>query len=192
MATNGQQIAQAQVAQQAATQAGQGEGRLIQGGQNAQGSQAQAGISAGEGNASQQGEGQAQGSGGNSPGSAGAGAGQGSSEGGDSQGSEADSSPIGQNNQPGDGGLTTYEPIYAPQRLGGSSSAEVALPGSGQPGDQVIGEENLAPGNPGESRVPYTEVLPDYTEAVRLAVENGQVPILLRSLIRKYFISLEP
>lgn len=194
LAETGQQVAQSQAASQAAAQASQGQERLIQAGkspgQTAQGNQGtQPGQSQG-----QIGEGQGSGSasGELGQGTGGAGAGEGESAGQEGQGPEAGADPIGQNNQAGDGGLKTYEEIFTPQRLGGSGSEEVQLPGSNQPGDQVVGQGDTIPGDPNASRVPYVEVLPDYAEAYRRAIENGQVPIPLRQLIREYFSSLEP
>ncbi len=195
LAETGQQVAQSQAASQAAAQASQGQERLIQAGsspgqQQAQGNQ---GTQPGQ-NQGQIGEGQGSGSasGESSQGTGGAGAGAGESAGQEGQGPEAGADPIGQSNQAGDGGLRTYEEIYSPQRLGGSGSEEVQLPGSDQPGDQVIGQGDTTPGDPNASRVPYIDVLPDYVEAYRRAIENGQVPIPLRLLVRDYFSSLEP
>jgi hypothetical protein len=66
------------------------------------------------------------------------------------------------------------------------------LPGTGQEGDQVVGQGDTAPGDQNLSRVPYVDVLPNYTEAYRQAFESGRVPVGLRALVRKYFSSLEP
>jgi len=170
----GQNLAQAQAAAQAVAQLSQGEQQMV----------AQAGQSAGS--ASQSGSTQQAGQ--NSTG----GAGRGEQIGESGTGSEAGTSPIQQNNAPGDGGESQYEQIYAPQRLGGSQGEDVQLPGSGQPGDQVIGQSAAAPGAPGLSSVPYTEALPTYQDAYRQAIESGQIPFHLRSLIRDYFGSLEP
>jgi hypothetical protein len=192
LANTGQQIAQAQTAQQAAEQISQGQQRLIQAGSGqSQASQPGAGGQTGQGQGSQ-GQGTSDQSG-NSNGNGGSsGAGQGESTGQESEGPEAGADPIQQNNQAGDGGIRTYEEIYAPQRLGGASGEEVALPESGADGDQSIGEGAAEPGNSNPSRVPYIDVLPGYTEAYRKAVEAGQVPVSLQALVKKYFSSLEP
>jgi hypothetical protein len=192
LTNTGQQIAQAQAAVQAAEKIGQGQGRLIQAGSGqAQDSQSGTVDQTGQGQGSQgQGTGNQAGSSGGMGG--GSGAGQGESAGQEGEGSEAGADPIQQNNQAGDGGTRTYEEIYAPQRLGGSSGDEVALPESGANADQIIGEGAAEPGSSNPSRVPYIDVLPGYTEAYRKAVEAGQVPVSLQALVKKYFSSLEP
>jgi hypothetical protein len=120
------------------------------------------------------------------------GAGTGEQPAGAAPGGEASPDPIGQDNRPGDGGERVYEQIYAPQRLGEEGGETVTLPGSGQPGDQVIGEGEVAPGMENPSSVPYVEVYPAYLQAYRQAVESGRVPLHLRSIVREYFSSLEP
>ncbi len=196
LSQSGQQIHQAQLAGQAAAQAAQGQQRLIQAGRNAggqpAGSQASSGQAGSQGSAESNGQGSGQGSGVQPNGSSGGGAGRGEGSGDGGPGPEAGSNPIGQGNGPGDAGEHTYEPIYAPQRLGGSGGEDVTLPGSGQPGDQVLGQGNTTPGAPGESSVPYVEVLPFYEQAYRQAIESGQVPLFLRDVVRKYFSSLQP
>jgi hypothetical protein len=192
VANTGQQIAQAQAARQVAAQISQGQGRLIQAG-SGQSQEAQAGT-AGQTGSEQGNQGQASGS---QPGSTGEnaggnGAGEGESAGEAGEGPEAGANPIGQNNQAGDGGIQSYEEIYAPQRLGGTSNDEIALPESDKAGDQVIGEGAAAPGDSNPSYVPYIDVLPNYTEAYRRAIESGKVPASLQQLVKKYFSSLEP
>lgn len=178
---SGQSLAQAQAAAQAAAQLGQGQQQMVaQAGQASISSQGQAGPGS-QGGANQQ-------AGQNSAGGAGRGEQTGESE----TGGEAGTAPIQQNNAPGDGGESQYEQIYAPQRLGGSEGQDVQLPGSGQPGEQVIGQSEAAPGSPGLSTVPYTEALPSYQDAYHQAIESGEIPIHLRPLIRDYFSSLEP
>ena len=192
LANTGQQIAQAQTARQAAEQINQGQERLIQAGSGqAQTSQPGAGGQTGQGQGSQ-GQGTGDHSGISSGNGGGSGAGEGESTGQEGEGPEAGADPIQQNNQAGDGGIRIYEEIYAPQRLGGSSGDEVALPESRADGDQIIGEGAAEPGNSNPSRVPYIDVLPGYTEAYRKAVEAGQVPVSLQALVKKYFSSLEP
>lgn len=189
LANTGQQIAQSQAASQAAGQVSQGQDRLIQAG-GSQGQQAQVGQP-GQGQGSQR-QGSNNQSGNSSQGTGGSGAGEGESAGQEGQGPEAGADPIGQDNKAGDGGMRSYEEIFAPQRLGGSGGEEVNLPGSGQPGDQIMGQGDTTPGDPNASRVPYVDVLAEYTEAYRQAIESGQVPVTMRALVRKYFSSLEP
>ncbi len=178
-----QSIQQAGAVQQAQVGAASGQERIIQAGQNAQNlEQGQPGAGQGQGAGQSPGQGQ----------SGGSGAGSGQSSGSEGQGPEAGNDPISQNNKPGDGGLSQYEPVYAPTHLGGSGGEEVILPGSDQPGGDVTGLSNTSPGDENPSTVPYVDVFPSYVEAYRQAIENGQVPPALRSLVKKYFSSLEP
>jgi len=188
LANTGQRIAGAQAAGQVAAQIAQGEGRLVQAGRNAQAQTAQ-----GQGQGQGQGESQGQGQGaGQQPGQGGgSGAGEGTGNQDTGSGAEAGSSPIDQGNRPGDGGLVPYERIYSPERLGGTGGDDVQLPNSGEQGD-VIGLADTSPGDPGASSVPYNQVYAAYAQAVRQAIDNGQVPPSLRSIVREYFSSLEP
>lgn len=215
MQSTAQQAAQAQAAQQAANQAAQGQQQVIQSGQpqnqtaqngqsqqgqgqQGQGQQGQAQGQNGQGQG-QNGQGQGQGQNGQGQGqqgnggqgqNSGSGAGQGTSQGGAS-GNEAGNNPIGQGNNPGDGGMTGFEPIGSAPNLGDSGDT-ITLPNSGETGDNVVGQGNVDPGVPGSSTVPYTDVLPTYSEAATQAIENGLVPPGYRDLIRNYFSSLEP
>jgi hypothetical protein len=203
MSQTAQQVAQSNVARKVSAQMGQGRQRMIaagrsEQGQTAQGNQTGAGNQSGQGNQAGQGNQPGQGSGQNGSsaqnGSAGSGsgAGRGTGDSGDAQGPEAGSKPIDQNNGPGDGGEKTYEPIYAPQRLGGSGEDTVTLPGSGDPNGEVMGQSGVTPGTNNASQVPYTQVFAEYANAYRQAIDTGQVPPQLRDLIRQYFSSLEP
>jgi hypothetical protein len=120
------------------------------------------------------------------------GAGRGEGGGDLGTGPEAPAAPIPSDNGPGDGGERAYDPVYAPQNLGGDDTAGVHLDGSGAPGDQILGQGPLAPGAPGGSVVPYVDVLPSYLAAYRQALQGGQAPPHLRALIRDYFSSLQP
>ncbi len=173
MAQAGQGQAMNQAASQAAGQMQQGAGQVIAagGGQNA----AQAGAGS-----SQAGSGQ------------GAGSGTGTGNNPNAQSGEAGASPIPQNNQPGDGGETTYEQIYAPNLLGGEGGPQVGLnSGSGEQGE-VIGQGPATPGGEGQSLVPYTEAFGRYEEVNRRAIESGQIPFEFTQIIRSYFDSLKP
>ncbi|GAB4504892.1 MAG: hypothetical protein Fur0043_18870 [Anaerolineales bacterium] len=180
LADAGQQMAFSQAAGQSARQLQQGAGRV---------------LAAGGGGQRNQGASNAQGGAGNSQGGAaagGAGAGQGEGEANSSQlGDEAGSSPIPQNNGPGDGGERAYEPIYAPSLLGGEAGPLVGLPESGEEGE-VIGVGPTAPGQESQSLVPYSEVYAQYEEVNRRALENGQVPLQFMQIIRNYFDALKP
>ena len=186
LAQTGQQIAGSQAAGEAASQVGQGQQQMLQSGL---GQQAQSGQGQGEG----QGEGQGDGSS-TQAGDAGAGggSGEGSGDAGDAQGSEAGEDPISQGNGPGDGGESAYEPIYAPEHLGGEGGADVTLPTSDDPNGEVVGQGNATPGDPNQSSVPYVEAYPYYEQFYRQALENGRVPMSMREYVRRYFSSLEP
>lgn len=169
MAQAGQQQALNQAAGQAAGQMQQGAGQVIAagGGQHA----AQTGA-----DSSQASSGQGAGTG-NNP---------------NAQSGEASDSPLLQNNQPGDGGETTYEQIYAPSLLGGEGGPQVGLnSGSGEQGE-VIGQGPTAPGGESQNLVPYTDVLGRYEEVNRRAIESGQIPFEFTQIVRSYFDSLKP
>lgn len=190
---NGDSAAAQQALSQAAqtmTQAGQGQAMNQAASQAAGQMQQGAGqvIAAGGGqNAAQTGAGSSQGSSGQ-----GAGSGAGTGNNPNAQSGEAGPSPIPQNNQPGDGGETSYEQIYAPNLLGGEGGPQVGLnSGSGEQGE-VIGQGPITPGGEGQNLVPYTEVFGRYEEINRRAIESGQIPFEFTQIIRNYFDSLKP
>ncbi len=95
-----------------------------------------------------------------------------------------------QSDAPADGGERPPE-IYAPQRVGGEGGEQVEVPG--QPGQGAPAQEGQFAENPtGEASVPYSEVFPDYSEAVNQALESGYIPLGMRSLIQQYFSRLDP
>jgi hypothetical protein len=168
MGQTGQQIAAANAARNAAGQLAQSGQQIAQvGGGGGQG---------GEGSSTQPGE-DGQGGG------AGRGEGDGAAEGGPAGPMETD-------NAPGDGGIRAFEPIYAPQRLGGEGGPEMELPQSGDPGELV---RELA-SNPeiGQSTVPYNLVYANYVDAANQALQEQHIPLGLRGYVRDYFSSLEP
>jgi hypothetical protein len=183
LAQAGQQIASSQTASQAASQMQQGAGQVLAAG-------------GGQQQANQPGQGQGPGQGSNqssqTAGNGGAGSGSGSDSGTNSTGSEAGSDPIAQNNGPGDGGVSSYEQIYAPQLLGGEGGPQVNLPSSGQNGGDVIGQGPTTPGEPGTSTVPYNEVYAQYEQINNQAMENSDIPPSFIQIIKNYFDSLKP
>jgi hypothetical protein len=182
LARAGQQVTFSQTASQAASQLQQGAGEVLAaGGGGQQGSQTGQNQPGGPG--SSQGE--------QANGSAGSGAGQGSGTGESPTGDEAGSSPIPQDNGPGDGGETSYEQIYAPTLLGGESGPQMDLPGSDDEGE-VIGQGPTTPGDPGTSLVPYSEVYSQYEQIKNQAIENGEIPVQFSEIIKDYFDSLKP
>ena len=199
------QAAQAAQAAQSAVQAAAGELQALQGDLQAaqtaalaaQGlAQAQANLSGGAGAAMGQGNTQGAGSGSSSSASqnsaSGGGAGRGEGDGEGDGGQTAGTTPIQTSNGPGDGGLTPYEMLYIPQRLGGEAGPDVNLPGGDTPGETVVGEQERPLGDPGGLQVPYVEALPYYEAVNRQAIDSGQVPLDLRELVRRYFSALEP
>ena len=176
-----QQINASQAASQAAGQLQQGAGQILAAGgtlrETAQGNQS---AQAGQGNAQA----------GQNNGGPGSGSGSGDAPPSNQSGSEADSSPIPQNNGAGDGGESAYEQIYAPSLLSGTGDDTLGLPSSGEDGD-VVGTSPTS-AEDGESLVPYTDVFSQYEEFNRQAVENGNVPVQFMDIIRNYFSSLQP
>jgi len=111
----------------------------------------------------------------------------------DGQGGEGPAKPAGPmqpDNGPGDGGLREFEPIYAPQRIGGTGGPEMELPQGSDPGELVreLGS------NPeiGRSTVPYNQVYVAYADAANQALEEQHIPLGLRGYVRNYFSALEP
>ena len=107
-------------------------------------------------------------------------------------GSEVALSKIDQENLPGDGGEIVYEPIYAPENLGGDDALGGGLPESDAEGETLgtTASDPLEDGN--TSTVPYIEVLAEYEDIYRAALENDEVPLEWRNVIREYFSSLQP
>jgi len=165
----GQQAAQSQAAGQASDQVTDAQRAIAQAGQ--------------QGQQGQEGQGQGQGSGGG----AGTGTGNGQGAGGETQGQNGTGGAT-------DGGVSDYEPIYAPSHIGGSGGTDVQVPegGSGDPGDDVVGEGPTGEQNTGEVTVPYNEVYADYRDSAYSAVNEGDYPPEIRDIVRQYFSSLEP
>lgn len=95
-------------------------------------------------------------------------------------------------NAPGDGGEAPYDPVYAPQRIGGEGGDQVDIPGDPGPGQPTGNTGEFADNPAGESTVPYNEVWADYAEAINQALEGGYIPLSLRDLIHQYFSGLAP
>jgi hypothetical protein len=182
MAQAGQQQALAQAAGQAAQQMQQGAGQVIAAGGGQQ--PGQPGQTAGQSPGASQNP---------QPGaSAGAGSGKGTGQSPQTGGQEAGSAPIPQNNGAGDGGETSYEQIYAPTLLGGEGGPQVGLTNPPGQNGEVIGQGPTTPGDPGQSLVPYTQVLTQYEQVNRQAIENGEIPFEFTQVIRSYFDALKP
>jgi hypothetical protein len=179
MVQAGQQISASQMASEAAGQLQQGAGQVLAAG---------GGNQPAQGNASVPGQSNQQS--GQSNGGSGSGSGSGSAPQSNQPGSEANSSPIEQNNGAGDGGESAYEQIYVPSLLGGAGGDTLGVPTSGEDGE-VIGTSPTTAEN-GQSLVPYTQVYSQYNQFNRQAIDNGEVPAQFMDLIRNYFDSLQP
>lgn len=173
MGQTGQQIAASQAARNAAQQLAQSGQQIARAGSN---SAQSGGLAEQNGSSAQAGQ---DGQGG------GAGRGEGNSE-----GTGGQAGPMETDNAPGDGGLREFEPIFAPQRLGGEGGPEMELPQGGDPGELL----RELPANPeiGESTVPYNQVYADYADAANQALQDQHIPLGLRTFVRDYFSSLEP
>jgi hypothetical protein len=178
LANTGQQVTYSQTAQQAASQMQAGAGQVLAAGG---GDQPLQGIASVPGSNNQSGQ---------TNGGSGSGSGSGDAPETNQPGEEAGSSPIQQDNGPGDGGESTYEQIYAPSLLGGAGEDTLGLPTSGDEGDVVGTSPTTA--ESGESLVPYTEVYSQYNQFNRQAIDNGEVPVQFMDVIRNYFGSLQP
>lgn len=119
------------------------------------------------------------------------GSGEGSGNSSADSGLEAGSQEISQGNNPDGAGLSSFEPI-APAGLSGEGSDWVAVPSSGETGENVTGTGPASPGAASPLSVPYSEVFAQYEAAVNQAIDRGLIPPQYRSLIRDYFTSLEP
>ena len=208
----GQQIAAQQATKQALGQVQEGRRELAQSGkddvdrvhprgQSASESQGQRGQ--GQQGRDQGRQSQAQGQGGQGRQGSGSGGGQSTSDGGQSA-SDSDSGDQGGQkgppadpqgpippNQPGQEGETPYDPIYAPERLGGEGGERVNVPGEGE-GGPPTGETDGGPRDEGQALVPYNEVYTDYQAQAASALENSYIPRGMKEYVRAYFSSLEP
>jgi hypothetical protein len=171
----GDQAAQTGQQGQAGQEGQSGQGQLGQGGQSGQGQAGATGQAAGA----------------NRNGGGGAGAGSGSGDPGQPGEGGASGGQMPTGNAPGQGLERVYEPIYAPQFLGGEGGEEVSLPGRGDQGEQGL----PLPGQvvePGEVGVPYDEVYAAYQDVATEALEDSFVPQGMKEVVRRYFSSLEP
>jgi len=195
-----QQVLQAEMAASVAEALAQAQGRLLR----ATGETTEAGEVAAQGQSGSQsrlgggqpdGAGASQGQTGSNSSigqGEGGGAGRGENAAGVTQGSTSGNAPIAQGNAPGDGGERPYQPLQPPARLAGESGIELALAGSGDAGELVLGVAGSAPGAEGAAQVPYTAVFGRYEAAVRMAIDNLQPPAFMEALVRQYFSSLAP
>lgn len=157
-------------------------------GQQSVGSAGQEGSQPGQSGMGQTQQGQGQGQGqGQSQGSTGAGEGEGQGEAQGGQEGQMEGS-----DGPANGGESTSEEIFDPQRIGGEGGPEVDVPGDPGAGMPTGSEGEFVDNPDGDSSVPYEDVYGEYTESVNEALESGYVPLGLRNLIQQYFGNLDP
>jgi hypothetical protein len=97
---------------------------------------------------------------------------------------------IQQDNNPDGQGEGQFDPVYAPQRIGGESDQNINLEPDGSDAPLQQGEFTQNP--TGNSTVPYNQVFSDYSDAANQALESDYIPLGLRDVVRDYFSSLEP
>jgi hypothetical protein len=86
-----------------------------------------------------------------------------------------------------------YEPVYAPQHLGGDEGPVTAPPPQEQPGEVPLGEvPGQPPQQPGGASVPYDQVYADYHDAAADALQSSYIPLGMKEYVRQYFSALEP
>ncbi len=170
-------------------QAGEQDGQQGQSGQSGQGQQGQPGQQGESGN----GSGSSPEGSPNGENTSAVGGGAGDSPGGDGQegqGQPGQGGQIAQDNNPDGEGEGQYDPVYAPQRIGGQSDQQVQLQGDASNAPVQEGEFSQNPD--GNVTVPYDQVFSDYSDAANSALESDYIPLGLRDVVRDYFSSLEP
>jgi hypothetical protein len=95
-----------------------------------------------------------------------------------------------QDNSPDGTGEGQFDPVYAPQRIGGQSSQDIVLDPDAS--DAPLQEGEFAENPAGNASVPYNQVFSDYSSAANRALESDYIPLGLRDVVRDYFSSLEP
>jgi hypothetical protein len=117
---------------------------------------------------------------------------------GDAPGDLGQSPPGGAQNNPNadrdnnpDGlGEADYDPVFAPQNIGGGGGDEVRL--EANPDDTPLQEGEFSANPDGQVTVPYNQVYSDYADAASRALDADYIPLGLRDVIRDYFSSLDP
>jgi hypothetical protein len=94
-------------------------------------------------------------------------------------------------NQPDGAGERAFDPVYAPQRLGGEAGDDTVIL-EPDTSDAPVVEGEFSQNPTGEVTVPYNQVFADYADAASRALQNNYVPLGLRDIVREYFSSLEP
>jgi hypothetical protein len=106
------------------------------------------------------------------------------------QGFRSDGGPVQSNNNPDGEGVEEFDPIYAPQRIGGDGGPSISL--ETEDGSSPLVEGDFSENPTGETSVPYNEVFSDYSGQASQALESDYIPLGMRDVVRDYFTSIEP
>lgn len=98
--------------------------------------------------------------------------------------------PSGGNNPDGQG-IGTYQPIYAPNHIGGEGQGNTVIL-DGNITDAPVREGDFTENPDGAVSVPYNQVFSDYSNSAARSLESDYIPLGLRDVVRDYFSSLEP
>lgn len=166
-----------------ATQGSQGQSGSQSGSQGQQ-----AGAGQGQGNQGQSGQGQGQGQGSQQGQGGGSGQGQGSTneDGGYSEEDGGSSNGWFQ----GEEKSGDYEALYPPNRIGGESEPNFVQGNRGDGGESQVKQVEGAPAMTGDL-ISYKELYAEYSEQAFHTVEDMEIPVLMKDLVKDYFTSLE-
>ncbi len=147
----------------------------------------------GSGNGNGNGNGNENGSGSGNGSGTGSGAGAGTGGGPDSENESANGYGKGGNNSQftpgGEKQQGTYEPVYAPDRLGGSDSG--VTPGGQRNGDGQSDMLNMGPGQgTAGDYIPYDQIVYEYQAQAAEAMDRESIPAGLRQWVERYFSSI--
>lgn len=102
-----------------------------------------------------------------------------------------DSDPSASRDNDPDGlGFQDYEPVFAPNNVGGEGGDELRL--QADPDETPLQEGEFSSNPEGQSVVPYDQVFSSYADAASRALDSDYIPLGLRDVIRDYFTSLDP
>lgn len=93
-------------------------------------------------------------------------------------------------NNPDGLGSREYDPVFAPNNIGGEGGDEVRL--QADPDETPLQEGEFSSNPEGQATVPYDQVFSSYADAASRALDSDYIPLGLRDVIRDYFTSLDP
>lgn len=105
-------------------------------------------------------------------------------------GFQAGNDPISTDNNPDGEGVTQFDSVYAPQRVGGDGGPTLSLESEDSESPLIEGEFSENP--TGNVTVPYNQVFSDYSNAANQALESEYIPLGMQDIVRDYFTSIEP